>query len=176
MSVNVRSDCICTCPVSSRLVSSRLVLSCLVLSCLVLSCLVLSCLVLSCLVLPLFPCLSFPVSLSVCFLCLCLSLSLSVSVMLCVMLCVVLCCLCCVCCVLLCVWSGVGSCLCVCLKRFKTWRHWRKGTIRSGACGLWAQMVRYIWRKGGKRQTEPSHSWFPPKFHSGQLELNSFIR
>ena len=31
MSVNVRSDCICTCPVSSRLVSSCLVFSCLVL-------------------------------------------------------------------------------------------------------------------------------------------------
>ena len=65
MSVNVRSDCICTCPVSSRLVSSCpvfscLVLSCLVLSCLVLSCLVLSCLVLSCLVLSLFLFLSPP--------------------------------------------------------------------------------------------------------------------
>jgi hypothetical protein len=28
----------------------------------------------------------------------------------------------------------------------------------------------------GERLIEPSSSWFPPKFPSGQLELNSFIR
>ena len=52
MSVNVRSDCICTCPVSSRLV-------CLLSSCLVLSCVTLVCVCL-------FVCLYLSVCLSIC--------------------------------------------------------------------------------------------------------------
>ena len=49
MSVNVRSDCICTCPVSFRLVSSCPVFSCLVLFCVTLvACFVFLCCVVSC--------------------------------------------------------------------------------------------------------------------------------
>ena len=38
------------------------------------------------------------------------------------------------------------------------------------------EIVRYIWVYEGQRLIEPSSSWFPPKFPSGWLELNSFIR
>ena len=38
--------------------------------------------------------------------------------------------------------------------------------------GTDVQIVRYGER--GERQTEPSHSWFPPQFPTGELELNSY--
>ena len=58
----------------------------------------------------------------------------------------------------------------VCLRRAKSGKLLRR--IVSISTGKSYFKLGY----GSERQTEPSHSWFPPTFPSGLLELNSFIR